>query len=113
MRKMIAAIAVLLALLFAPVLWGLPPPSEQVPAELAWGHDLEQTMETEGQENSAARPAAQRHIWINPPPLYGGPAYGSRLLTFKSDLVSRDAFDPPAEGRMRGSTIAPAGGARR
>ncbi len=42
MRNTLAAIAALLALLFAPVLWGLPPPGAQAPAELAWSHGLEQ-----------------------------------------------------------------------
>ena len=41
MRRTLTAFAVFLALIFVPVLWGLPPPGEQPPAELAWGCCLE------------------------------------------------------------------------
>lgn len=115
MRKTIAAIAALLALLFAPVLWGLPPPGDQVPAELAWGwvaeHDsmtieasvangqmlVESTLEAVATETLATTP----------------PTGGVRLVTLTRGLGPGDAFSHNLPGRTRGSTWCPAGCARR
>ena len=115
MRKMVAALAALLALLFAPVLWGLPPPGEQVPAELAWDWAAEHNSKTD---------EANEAIWMIPSKvtleavateiLATTPSTGGvRLLTFKSAFGPGDAFDPPLTERTRGSTRPPAGGARR
>lgn len=116
MRKMIAAIAVLcMALLFAPVLWGLPPPGEQVPAELAWG--LAAAMNSSEDANVAKmmnieeltlEAVATETLATMPP--HGG----VRLVTLKSALesASHPGIMHP-RGGPRGSPWAPAGCARR
>ncbi len=113
MRKTIAATVALLALVFAPVLWGLPPPGEQAPAELARGlaadskHNEDDVGQWINHENRLLEAVATERLATTPS------TGGVRLLTFKSALVFADAFSPPIPERTQGSTDLPAGGARR
>lgn len=111
MRKMIAAIAVLLALLFAPALWGLPPPGEQVPAELAWGlaaNPMTTDANVAEWTNMTLEAVATLTLATMPP------TGGVRLVTLKSALGPGVApWDHAPERGPRGSPWAPAGCARR
>ena len=85
MRKTLATIVALLALLFAPVLWGLPPPGVQVPAELAWDWAAERNSKTN--EANAANWAIHSKLTLEAVAterLATTPSTGGvRLLTFK------------------------------
>jgi len=114
MRKTLATIVALLALVFTPVLWGLPPPGDQVPAELAWGRAAQSNSSDDANvakmmniEELTLEAVATERLATTPP------SGGVRLLTFNSALVSADAFSQPLAERIRGLTDLPASGARR
>lgn len=75
MRKTIAALAALFALVFAPVLWGLPPPGDAVSVEPAepWALILKL-------DENDTQLAPERHDTLASMPAHGG----VRLLTRKA-----------------------------
>jgi len=110
MYKTPVVITALLALLFAPALWGLPPPGAQVPAELAWNqaaNDADQANVAKMviyEELTLGAVATER---LATTPSTGG----VRLLTFKSPFGSSSISAIGAQPeRNQGPTWLPPGG---